>query len=212
MSTARLTTLARAIHARLESATPSPVDVPVPSPTATKGPQDPVPAGFLQLADLGTTGNWSHTNSGGDTSSSPGLAVNLPTCPGHQTTTVRGPSQFVMYRGTLDGGDGEWIVGETIVTLTPGDGQHARDALAAVTCSRIVKDHAPVAHGGNGVVVIGHPLPSGEPSYSTAYVVAGNKLVQVDTLPGGAAGGVAIPGGMSWFIEVAERATTRAAS
>ena len=63
-----------------------------------------------------------------------------------------------------------------------------------------------------GELVLGKRLPDGRIGFASALAVTGNTLIQLDTLPGGTAGGVALPGGPRWLAGVADRAVSRAST
>ena len=178
-------------------------------PTAAPGAATP-PRGFLHLRDLGSVGGWTvntdHPGDAADWRPSATTEVVLPSCSG-ATTSVSGPGGALIYRGSTAGGSGEWILNETVVHLGAA-APTARAALAAAaTCPHVgggLGSGTPVRASGatSTTLVLGYPLPDGRTGYAQAWTLKGDVLVQLDTLPGGAAGGAPLPGGVAWLQNI----------
>ena len=214
---ADVTGLATVIDQRLSGAHTSPITIAVPTPTPTKGPADPLPPGFLHLSDLpdvGTAGHWSDSRS--DFQNSPGVATTLPVCPGSPPVTVTGPVQMVTYRGTVDSGDGEWLLNEEVTTLSVADAAHARHALATLPCQQPRDAITPQEtqllsyQPTRPLIALGWPMGKGNVGFADVYMVVGHQLIHLQAVPGGASGGVILPGGGTWLLTTADAAAQRA--
>jgi hypothetical protein len=181
---------------------------------------DPVLPGFLTVADLGPVGAWSAVAVGGDRTSDPGLILQLPACAGRTGRTVRGAGASQLYRGWLNGtgpdavNGNEWIVNETRITLDPTSAGRAKQALAeAAACptSALMTNLGRLTSSASVAwrIVALQDRPDGSSGYAQGWLLHGPTLVQVDTLPGGAHGGEALPGGSGWFSDVLVRAEDR---
>lgn len=177
------------------------------------GPSDPVPAGFLELVDLGADGHWTARRT--EQPNSRRECIDLPARAGAPVTAVAGLATGQVYRGTIDPDDHEWFMHEQILTLTPADAALARLALAVLADGeRPAAPSMPVLVARSSpetFVVLAERRADGTVGFATIYAVAGNKLVHIDVLPGGAAGGVSLPGGVDWLLATTERAISRAA-
>ena len=195
-----LVTLAAAAQQAADGLTPDAV-----TPPRTPGAA-PLPPTFLTLTDLGA--GWALgtalTDSGTVTTTSvPGAAcadTNLP---------LHTPGHWVLYRGTQPLGDKEWLLDESVVPLTTAGVTRARSALkaAATDCTTMT-----VLVSGTGIT--GDYLlalrPKTEPGNANVYILSGTTLITLQTLPGGAIGGVPLPGGDSWLTSTSKKAVTRA--
>jgi hypothetical protein len=166
----------------------------------------PSPSGFLTLAELGT--GWSLSASAGDRGT-----VAKPYVPGTDCATVYltpadKPGQWLLYRGTQPEGDGEWLLNESITTLTPEGVAKARASLEAATaCSKVNVLASGTGIAGDYLLAIRYKTEVGA---AMSYVLSGTTLIALETLPGGAIGGVPLPGGTDWLTGVSARAVARA--
>lgn len=183
------------------------------------------PKGYLRIADLGTRGGFtvdaSRPGDASDWRPSPTTSVALPTCAG-SGGPVTGPGSSLTYRGSTSGGSGEWIVSETLVTLRGAALAQAKAALAAAArCASVGGGFSGPAVRAAGTtstsLVLGFPVDAGSSAgptvvigFAQAWGLRGDVLVQLDTLPGGAAGHAPLPGGSRWLQGVLAAALTRA--
>jgi hypothetical protein len=84
----------------------------------------------------------------------------------------------------------------------------ARAALEAATaCSKVHVLAAGTGIAGDYLLAIRYKTEVGE---ATAYVLSGTTLISLETLPGGAIGGVPLPGGTDWLTGISAKAVARA--
>lgn len=195
-----LVTLAAAAQRAADGLTPNAV-----TPPRTPGAA-PLPPTFLTLTDLGP--GWTLGTGLGDsgtvtTTSVPGAAcadINLP---------LRTPGHRVVYRGTQPLGDKEWLLDESVVTLTTAGATQARSALqaAATDCTSMTVLISGTGIAGDYVLAL---RPQTEPGNANVYILSGATLITLETLPGGAIGGVPLPGGDTWLTTTSKKAVTRA--
>lgn len=199
------------------TATERTTGVVTPPPAVRPGATAPVvvdpPKGYLAVADLGTTGNWRiDPGSPDDRRTSPATSLELPSCTaGRPKVTAPGGSQ--VYRGTTQGGSGEWYLSETVVTLTPAQASAARAAFTrAGRCSGVSTGLGQARRESSGTdrLVLGIPLDDGRTGFAQAWALTGDTLIQLETLPGGAVGGAALPGGAPWLASLLQTAVERA--
>jgi hypothetical protein len=195
-----LVTLAAAAQRAADGLTPDAVALPR-TPTAA-----PLPPTFLTLTDLGpgwTLGTGLTDSGTVSTTSVPGAAcadTNLP---------LRTPGHRVLYRGTQPLGDKEWLLDESVVTLTTAGATRARSALqtAATDCTTMTVLISGTGIAGDYLLAL---RPKTEPGNANVYILSGTTLITLQTLPGGAIGGVPLPGGNTWLTTTSQTAVTRA--
>jgi hypothetical protein len=175
-------------------------------PPQTLAPPPP-PTGFLTVSDLGS--GWAAGSYQGD--SGPVTQANVPhagSCDGVSVPLAES-GQHVTYRGHQPLGDGEWLLDESVVRLTSAGVTQARTALsqAATGCAseRTLFSGAGIA--GDYALAL---RPKDEAGYADAYVLVGDRLLHLQTLPGGASGQqVPLPGGTTWLRDTARTAADR---
>ena len=178
----------------------------VPAPAATSAA--PLPTGFLAVGDLGS--GWSLGALPGDSGPVTDAAVvRGPSC-GSVALPLAAPGHSATYRGHQPLGDGEWLLSEQVVELTPAGLATARSSLqtAASGCSGQTVLFGGTAIAGDYALAL---RPSDSAGMATAYLLTGRHLIVLTTLPGGASGvaSVPLPGGTAWLEEVARTAAQR---
>jgi hypothetical protein len=176
--------------------------------TLPRGPTAaPLPAGFLRLEDLGT--GWTVGTDPSDSGTVDRPHVSGRACATVELTAASAPGRIVTYRGSQPLGDKEWLLTESLTVLTEQGAAQARAALeaAAQGCDavRILASGTGIA--GDYLVAYGSKV-DGEASVD---VLSGTTLISLETLPGGAMGGVPLPGGTDWLTSTARKAVARAA-
>ncbi len=162
-----------------------------------------VPSGFLDPADLGA-GDWAADP---NESSATGASPNLVSCEGAaQLQSATGPSQT--YRGITTEG-GEWLLIETVIQLDPTRSAQAATVLKAMTGCPARFNQVLLA-ADDQIVVFGRLQPSGAVGQAMSIALVGGRYLQLDTLPGGAAGNLDLPGQTQWLVDTAAKAVARA--
>lgn len=186
--------------ARRQMSGGSPGTVPLPRPTPITGPG---PAGFLSPTALGD--GWQISGDPHDEGVVAKAIVPGSGCDALELQVVQ-PGLYVTYRGTQPLGDKEWLLTESVVRLTPASRQKALAQLSrsTSTCPRL----ATLLHG---TTVAGDMVyadrPVGDAGTATMYVLAGDRLIVLTTLPGGATGqDVPLPGDTQWLTSTARAA------
>lgn len=178
----------------------------VPAPAATSAA--PLPTGFLAVGDLGS--GWSLGALPGDSGPVTDTAVvGGPSC-GSVSLPLAKPGHSVTYRGHQPLGDGEWLLSEQVVELTPAPLATARSSLqtAASGCAGRTVLFSGTTIAGDYALALREP---GSVGAATVYVLTGTRLIVLFTLPGGASGvaSVPLPGGTAWLEGVARTAAQR---
>lgn len=185
---------------------------PVPAvPAPASAGAAPLPAGFLTVGDLGS--GWSLGALPGDSGPVTDAAVvRGPSC-GSVALPLAAPGRSVTYRGHQPLGDGEWLLSEQVVELTPAGLATARSSLqtAASGCSGQTVLFGGATIAGDYALAL---RPSDSAGMATVYLLTGRHLIVLTTLPGGASGvaSVPLPGGTAWLEEVARTAVQRVAT
>jgi hypothetical protein len=180
-----------------------------PSPTQSSAPT--LAAGMLHVSDLGSTGRWTVGTMQGDTG--PASSARWPGCTGPAGTVggvqVAGTGSTQMYRGQTPEGR-EWIANETLLHLDPATAQKlAATARETAACTSPGTEQVLLATSPQ-VVVFGSTITEGPVGMATAVALSGTTLVSIDTLPGGAALGVGLPGQTQWLVDLVRTAVQRA--
>jgi hypothetical protein len=168
---------------------------------------------FLQPADLGS-GGWVVGAEPGD--SGPRDGVDQPGCgTGSETTaelTVPGTGSGRILRGSTPEG-GEWLVDESVITFADKDVEAVRRAfLAGMKCSKLTGGTSAnlVLAANDTMLITGVLLDAGSVGYAHGYAIVGTTWISIETLPGGATGGIPLPGQTQWLIDVTATAARRA--
>ena len=172
----------------------------VPAPAAAIAA--PLPTGFLDVGDLGS--GWSVGALPGDSGPVTDAAVvGWPSCASVSLLLAK-PGQGVTYRGHQSLGDGEWLLNEQVVELTPAALATARSSLQAAAggCPGQTVLFGGTTIAGDYALALREP---GSVGAATAYVLTGARLIVLSTLPGGASGvaSVPLPGGTACLKGVA---------
>ena len=202
-----LTAVSRKAVTRLRSAPRTDVPEVVPEPTPitppTGGPTNggsaqsslpasqPVDGCLFAPADLGT----SFTASAQDAWRQGQIST---------ATTVAG----MMFRGSVSGGDGEFLVNEGVYSFP--DASAAQSGLAAYEKSTTQTKAAaqPLSGLGDRAWI---KRWTGQQGGLTVAIQAGAKVITFDVLAGGTSADQPIPGGDSWVQQIAQKAVQRLA-
>jgi len=198
-----------AVHLLAPGAAPG-GGLPAMSPTASDRALGRSADGLLLPVDLGPVG-W--TRDPGAATAGPLTGLSQPGCAGGSTgawSALGENGQTAMFRGRTPTG-AEWIASETVVaTLGARSRQQISGLLHATSTGCTALDaHTVVLAANDTMLISGTLLPSGAVGYAQGYALSGSAWVTVDTLPGGAIGGVSLPGQTAWLTDVIASAVER---
>ena len=198
-----------AVHLLAPGAAPG-GGLPAMSPTASDRALGRSADGLLLPVDLGPVG-W--TRDPGAATAGPLTDLSQPGCAGGSTgawSALGENGQTAMFRGRTPTG-AEWIASETVVaTLGARSRQQISGLLHATSTGCTALDaHTVVLAANDTMLISGTLLPSGAVGYAQGYALSGSAWVTVDTLPGGAIGGVSLPGQTAWLTDVIASAVER---
>ncbi len=196
--------IALAAHRTMTGQSPGTIPLPLPQPRPTTGP---APTGLPAPSELGD--GWQIGSDPGDQGT-----VSTATVPGTGCTgvgvAVATSGCSVTYRGHQPLGDQEWLLTESLVTLTPAGRTEAlaRLASAGTACDRTKTLLSGTSVAGDYAYAERAVADAGS---ATMYTVAGDQLIVLSTLPGGAMGqDVPLPGDTQWLTDTARLAVRRA--
>jgi hypothetical protein len=196
--------VAAAAHRVMTGGAPGTIPLPDPQPTTA-----PAPAGFPAPSELGD--GWSLGADPQDHGSVQTSTVPGPGCDGVKVAAAHTGS-YVTYRGHQPQGNQEWLLTESVVTLTPTGRTQALEALrqAGSGCTRTKALLSGASVAGDYAYA---ERPVTDAGAATMYVLSGDQLIVLTTLPGGAMGqDVPLPGDVDWLTTTARLAVDRAAS
>lgn len=181
--------------------------------TTARVTPDPAPAGrtadmLLAPSDLGP-GGWIRGTQPGDTDQVSGATQVACDRPGAGEYTAPGIGRQQLFRGSTPQG-AEWILDEQVVNLDAASVTQMRAVLRGTANGCPTAGGSVVLAADSGMLVTGSLRPDGSVGNANGYALAGSTWISVTTLPGGAAGGIPLPGQARWLLDVTAKAVERA--